>query len=771
MALTEVRNVIDITADNMAYLLTMGHKTGSVQLLGFHAEGDNGGGVFFWDATQDKANHDGGTIIDPDNTANLALWDTAAQTTWFTAGTGTGCWVREKVGYISVAMFGGASENDALDDTQPFQKACNQGAVLVSKEESYLISDTVTFNYLDVKGLVKTTATGVLGTPILQGTSKTLPASITGTVPPTLTGTGRIEGVSTAFSAVYSNVDGCLIEQVNIKGFNEESLSVSSFAVNVTEADDAKVLNTNIQNCGGFGIYTQGCENAEIKGNTLKFIGYAGINSSSGLNNNVSFNKVAWCGYFGVKGGYGYQSVLTADVAPSTTQFSIAPSPAVKVGSALTIVFATTANIELVVKTIDDFGTYYTITAVEPMAATPATGAIYEVVDTGTTFVNNDVSFITDNGFDLNVIKDYTLINNKVRFTGVSYLGVTALGAGIWIGADPQGANQGFTSNGITIADNDIHSTYGAGIQLYAIGEGVSIIDNDVNNWSTGGATSYGAIEVNTLSYAPCASISVHGNKGVNVVNTSAKGIAVSYLSKSEVNKNTFRCAAPLVITDPLFGVDAKDNTLTSIVSGANIIEIAGTQPSLAMGHILDNSLYSIGTNVTAVNVTSANVNSIIEMSNQIAFDSVATSTEFATASTGIEWGQLVSSKPVNIKETVSKVGDTSVSSGVFDVAAGASIDLMEFIADSGTIGAGWIRGVARSGTAAVETFECQFYGFVPSAHGTIFASLGSPNGTAFLAAGDFTTVANGNNLLGRYTNNELNTVYLSISIDVCSRY
>jgi hypothetical protein len=39
MALTKVRNVLDVTADTMVDLLTMQHKKGSVQLLGFRSNG------------------------------------------------------------------------------------------------------------------------------------------------------------------------------------------------------------------------------------------------------------------------------------------------------------------------------------------------------------------------------------------------------------------------------------------------------------------------------------------------------------------------------------------------------------------------------------------------------------------------------------------------------------------------------------------------------------------------------------------------------------
>ena len=131
MSLTKVRNVLDVTADTMADLLSMKHKKGSVQLLGFHERGDGGGGVFYWDADEDKANHNGGTIVDPSNDADLATWDTTEQTTWFdAAGVGTGCWKREYSGAVNVKWFGAKGDYTTTntDNTPSFNAATRASA-------------------------------------------------------------------------------------------------------------------------------------------------------------------------------------------------------------------------------------------------------------------------------------------------------------------------------------------------------------------------------------------------------------------------------------------------------------------------------------------------------------------------------------------------------------------------------------------------------------------------------------------------------------------
>lgn len=60
---------------------------------GFYENTDVGGGLFYYDASRDKADHNGGTVIDPER---LAAWDGTQSdlATLFTAGSGSGCFVR-----------------------------------------------------------------------------------------------------------------------------------------------------------------------------------------------------------------------------------------------------------------------------------------------------------------------------------------------------------------------------------------------------------------------------------------------------------------------------------------------------------------------------------------------------------------------------------------------------------------------------------------------------------------------------------------------------
>ena len=78
----------------------------TITLISYHSGINSGGGIFHWDSSRNKALHDGGIIIDPDITFPTD-WSNATQVaTWFTAGTGSGCWVRQYDGAVDVAWFG-----------------------------------------------------------------------------------------------------------------------------------------------------------------------------------------------------------------------------------------------------------------------------------------------------------------------------------------------------------------------------------------------------------------------------------------------------------------------------------------------------------------------------------------------------------------------------------------------------------------------------------------------------------------------------------------
>ncbi len=118
----------------------------TVFVKGYHTPGDGGGGVFYWDETEPKANHNGGTIIDPDIPFPTDWTNTAQQTTWFTAsGSGNGAWKRIYDSTVNVRWFG-AKGDDSADDKLAFQLAFNASASVVIPKGNYYCSNTIQLN-------------------------------------------------------------------------------------------------------------------------------------------------------------------------------------------------------------------------------------------------------------------------------------------------------------------------------------------------------------------------------------------------------------------------------------------------------------------------------------------------------------------------------------------------------------------------------------------------------------------------------------------------
>ncbi len=139
---TKVKGSVDGSVlDNIEALLSAS-QSGQYTTLGYHTAGDGGGGEFYWDASQDKANHNGVTIIDPDITFP-SDWTNATQIAlWFTAGTGTGCWVRQYSGAADI-RWAGAKFDGTTNDSPMWQQAVDTLSVITAPPGTTLLQTQV----------------------------------------------------------------------------------------------------------------------------------------------------------------------------------------------------------------------------------------------------------------------------------------------------------------------------------------------------------------------------------------------------------------------------------------------------------------------------------------------------------------------------------------------------------------------------------------------------------------------------------------------------
>lgn len=136
-------------------------------VAGFYAGTEVGGGQFIYDASRDKADHNGGTVITPEA---IAAWDgtqagLSVLLDW--TGTGTGAFVREDRGFVDIADFGGVGSGD---DRFAMVAALSQNdyAVIFSKDYTATSAGDIQVNCARVSGV---TVTGRKPTLKISGSS------------------------------------------------------------------------------------------------------------------------------------------------------------------------------------------------------------------------------------------------------------------------------------------------------------------------------------------------------------------------------------------------------------------------------------------------------------------------------------------------------------------------------------------------------------------------------------------------------------------------
>lgn len=145
----KVNTISDVIGDTPSWYETSFSATPKRDVLGYYEVGDGGGGTFYWDDNEDKANHNGGTIINPDHNSTIGSANWYSATGDSTDTTGSGCWVLNFSGYINLKWFG-AKGDGSNDDYNAIQSAFDYLNTLLSgkllmPDSQYNVSTKITF--------------------------------------------------------------------------------------------------------------------------------------------------------------------------------------------------------------------------------------------------------------------------------------------------------------------------------------------------------------------------------------------------------------------------------------------------------------------------------------------------------------------------------------------------------------------------------------------------------------------------------------------------
>jgi hypothetical protein len=721
-----------------------------------------------------------GSIVNADVNANAGI--ASSKLSFTQAGTGASArTVQARLrDIVSVKDFGAVGDG-VTDDTAAIQAAITAATNVLVPPGTYGISSQITSTgnlHLTIQGTLKPLSNaGSPGTALLKVTGSNCTIRFDGA--------GGIDCVSASFSnwnGIAAGSASSMIEAVEVYGgaFRNVGLNNTSAAViSFSAVKSGTIRDTSIKNCGvvgnvsggGFGIYTDNCEAVVVDGNTLDTVGSTGINMSCGLNNVVSNNAVNKITLFGFKGGYGLGPTVTNNVAPSTTVFTVAKNASslrsLKIGQAFYIPRASSfPSPQGIIKSIVDNSTYLTVTTMVAMGATPTVGEQVQPLDTNCLWHGNSLTYCGENAFDQNGIYNITITSNRLMHSGwYDAVGSFAgLRGGIWIGYDPQGSLNSMHNTGALIANNVVQHTYGTAIEIFSTNN-VVVNDNTCFFFNEGqdpssASPAYGGISVGRLGYYRNTTATITNN---TCRSSGGYGIYIGFSSSASVTGNNIQCP-----------VGIKGNSMNGLRLASNLVSA-----SRAGGY-----------GILISDDSGANNSSSVYVSQNSVYHSAASGDCIRITDTGLIEFVLSDDNLLNAANTaVNRVNDSSTSASAiaprgdggkgaistrpmrFSLAPGATFKLAEYVADPGTMGGARVFGFMRNGTSGFEYFEVFFFGNT-TMPAVSFSSKGSPNGSAFLASGDFTvsTLIAGTLLGCNYTNNETNTVYASAWVQSFSR-
>jgi len=190
----------------------------AVNLESFYSGISGGGGIFYWDSSQDKANANGITIIDTDT---LGGWDgtqATIATTYFDAtsgqgsGAGSGCWMRGD-GILTIESAGVVGDG-SVDDTTALTRAANVNRTFgMNPSSTYKITSGVggasNFRLLGNGATISMAGTISNSTPILSLVNECHVENLTINVATTFTVNRGlvVQDYSTLYNVTVSSTD------------------------------------------------------------------------------------------------------------------------------------------------------------------------------------------------------------------------------------------------------------------------------------------------------------------------------------------------------------------------------------------------------------------------------------------------------------------------------------------------------------------------------------------------------------------------------------
>jgi hypothetical protein len=104
--------------------------------------------VFYWDATGNATEHNGGTVISPLATFPTDRNNQTQLATWFDGSTlvGTGVWRRQYDGVVNVKWFGAKGDSNT-DDTKSIQAAISNSTEVYFSTASYMVTSSLILSF------------------------------------------------------------------------------------------------------------------------------------------------------------------------------------------------------------------------------------------------------------------------------------------------------------------------------------------------------------------------------------------------------------------------------------------------------------------------------------------------------------------------------------------------------------------------------------------------------------------------------------------------